>query len=111
MVLVSGVHDHVPQGSTYPFVTLGEAESRDWSNVEKQGTQQQISLRIWSRESGRKQAAAIMERIVTLLHNASPSVSGQSLVSLRFVSSAIALLDDGATYRGTLIFRALLTEA
>ncbi|MDX2073484.1 MAG: DUF3168 domain-containing protein [Alphaproteobacteria bacterium] len=111
MALVSGIFDHVPQGTAYPFVTIGEAAIRDFSNAEKQGTEQQVTLRIYSREAGRKQASAIMERIVTLLNSADLTVSGQTLRSLRFLSSNIVLQDDGLTYRGTLIFRALLNEA
>lgn len=110
MSLISGVFDHVPQDTAYPFVTIGEAQIRDWSNVERQGTEQQITLRVWSREAGRKQASGIMERIVTVLNNASLTVSGQTLRHLRFVSSNILLQDDGLTMRGTLVFRALLSE-
>lgn len=109
MGLATGVFDHVPQGTSYPFITIGEALIRDWSNAEKQGTEQAVTLRIWSRESGRKQAAAIMERIVTLLNGTSLTVTGQTLMSLRFVSSNITLQDDGFTYRGSLTFRALLS--
>lgn len=110
MALVSGIFDHVPQSTAYPFVTIGEAIIRDWSNVEHQGTEQTIALRIWSREAGRKQASTIMERIVTLLNSSTLSVSGQALRSLRFVSSNIILQEDGLTYRGTLTFRVLLSE-
>jgi hypothetical protein len=108
--MITGVYDHVPAGTEYPFVTVGEGESRDWSNAEKQGTEQLITLRIWSREAGRKQAAGIMERIVTLLHNTMPDVTGQNLISLRFTGSSIVLMNDGTTYRGSLSFRALLSE-
>jgi hypothetical protein len=108
--LVTGIYDHVPQGTQYPFVTLGESAIRDWSNAEKQGTEQVITLRIWSREAGRKQAATIMERITILLNSAALNVTGQTLVSLRFISSNITLQDDGITYKGSLVFRALLRE-
>lgn len=108
--LVTGVFDHVPQATAYPFVTLGEASIRDWSNLENAGTEQQITLRVWSREAGRKEAADIMERIVAVLQNADLSVSGQTLVLLKFVSSSIELQNDGLTTRGSLIFRALLSE-
>ncbi len=110
MGLVTGIFDHVPQDTAYPFVTIGEANIRDWSNVETQGTEQNISLHIYSREAGRKQAATIMERIITLLNSANLSVTGQNLRSLRFISSNIVLQDDGLTYKGTLIFRALLCD-
>ena len=109
MNIVSGVFDHVPQSTAYPFIVIGESTIRDWSNVEKQGTEHTITIRIWSRAAGRKESTTIMERIVTLLNSANLSVSGQTLRSLRFVSSNITLQDDGLTYKGTLIFRALVS--
>jgi len=108
--LITGIFDHVPQGTEYPFVTLGESAIRDFSNVEKQGTEAMLTLRIFSREAGRKEAAIIMERIVSLLHNVNHTVEGQSLVSIQYQSSNIMLEDDGATYRGTLIFKARMLE-
>ena len=108
MAMVTGVFDHVPQGTAYPFVTLGEGSVRDFSNLAQQGTEHTITIRVWSREAGRKQASAIMERIVTLLNSASLTITGQTLHSLRFTSSNIVLQDDGLTYRGSLTFRALV---
>lgn len=109
--LVAGIFDHVPAETSYPFITIGEATIRDFSNLQQQGTRAQITLRIYSREAGRKQSATIMERIVAVLHAGGMTVDGQVVHSLRFVSSAIELQDDGLTYLGTLIFRALLSEA
>lgn len=108
--LVVGVFDHVPSGTDYPFITLGEGSARDWSNLEHQGTQHQVTLRVYSREAGRKQASTIIERIVALMHGGF-SVSGQSVRSIRFLSSTIQLQDDGLTYVGTVNFRVLLSAA
>lgn len=107
--LISGIYDHVPDDAEYPFVTIGEHGVRDWSNAEKQGTEQQVTLRVFSRDAGRKAAGTIMEQLITLMHNASLSVSGHSVVHVRFVSSNIVLLDDGRTYRGAVNFRVLLS--
>jgi len=106
--MVSGVFDHVPQGSIYPFITLGEAQLRDRSDLEHSGTEVLLTLRVYSREAGRKEAADIMERITTLLHNTTPEMERHEVLSLQFHQSRIDLLDDGATYRGTIIFKALL---
>jgi hypothetical protein len=108
MALVSGVFDRPPQGTEFPYITLGEASGNDWSAAGVNGMQYLLALQIWSREGGRKQAALIRERVYTLLHQADLSVEGQTLVLLRFVSSAIALLDDGYTYHGAMGFQALL---
>ena len=111
MAMVTGVFDHVPQASEYPFITIGESQIRDFSNVEKQGTEAQTSIRVFSREAGRKESALIMERITHLLHHAILTISGQSLVDCRFLSSNIALENDGATHRGTLTFSVRMRES
>lgn len=109
--LIQGVFDHVPQGSAYPFVTIGECVVRDFSNAEKQGTENRLSIHVFSRGQGRREASLIMERICTLLNNTALSVTGQALVSSHFTASGITLSDDGATYQGTLQFTVRLSEA
>ncbi|MBY0407026.1 MAG: DUF3168 domain-containing protein, partial [Rickettsiales bacterium] len=65
---------------------------------------------VWSRERGHKQAALIMERLHTLLHDTQPSMEDGVVVSLRYSGSQIALEEDGATYHGVFRLKALLHE-
>lgn len=111
MALVQGIHDHVPQSVVFPYISLGEAKSNDWSTKTTTGTEQRITIHVWSREGGRKEAATIMERIHTLLHESSLSVEGQTLISMRFISSTIELEKDGWTYQGSMQLHALLEAA
>jgi len=106
--LVSGVYDHVPQKTPFPYVAIGRWESEDWSSQTTSGLRHTITLAVWSREGGKKQAVQIMERLYTLLHDAQPSVEGQQLVMLRCVGSSVSLEDDGCTYRGEMRLRALV---
>lgn len=108
MALVTGVYDFVPASAVHPYVTLGEMDGRDLSNAATPGMEFRFPVRVYMREAGRKQSATVMERIHALLHNAALTVTGQTLVGLRCESSDIMLLGDGATYRGTLRFRAQL---
>jgi hypothetical protein len=82
MALISGVFDRPPEGTAFPYVTIGESAGSDWSTKTTTGMSHNVSLHIWSREGGRKQAATIMERLHTLLHQASFSVTGQTLVMI-----------------------------
>ena len=102
------VYDRPVQGSAFPYITIGEAAITDWSTKTTTGTEQILSLHIWSRNGGRKECATIMERVYALLHQSSLSVTGQTLVQIRFFSSEISLSDDGCTYQGMMRFRALL---
>ena len=108
MSSIAGVFDHTPEAQAYPYVTLGESSISDWSSKTTEGTEHNFTLHIWSREGGRKQAAQIMERIHTLLHQGNLTITGQSLVLMRFVSSNIVLENDGWTHHGVMRFRALL---
>lgn len=108
MALVTGIYDRPPEGTAFPYVTLGESTGSDWSNVATVGMEHLFTLHIWSREGGRKQSATIMERLHTLLHQASLSITGQMLVMMRFSASDIVLENDGWTYHGIMKFHALL---
>jgi len=106
--LVTAVYDRPPQDSAYPYITLGESTINDWSTKTSNGTEQLLTLHIWSRNGGRKESALIMQRVYQLLHQASLSVTGQALVQIRFVTSDITLESDGYTYQGIMRFRAFL---
>jgi hypothetical protein len=108
MSLVVGVFDRVPQGTAYPYVTIGESVGSDWSTKTTSGMEQNVSLHIWSRQGGRAEAANIMTRIHTLLHEVPLTVIGQTLVSIRFSGSGITLENDGWTYQGVMKFQAFL---
>ena len=108
MGLVAGVFDRSVQGTAFPYVTIGESTGSDWSTKTTSGMEQNVTLHIWSRQGGRAEAASIMVRIHTLLHQASLTVTGQALVSIRFTGSSITLENDGWTYQGVMKFQAFL---
>lgn len=105
LAMVTGVYDHTPQDTAFPYVTIGEAECRDVSNLAASGVEANFGIHIFSREAGHKETHQIMERIYTLLHNTSPAVSGQTVVSMRIISADVMLERDGFTYRGMMKLR------
>ena len=98
--MISGVFDHVPDHTDYPYVTLGDASSRDWSTTTTTGADTQFTLSIYSRSGGRKETLLIMERLHTLLHGVALAISGHQCVSLRHSTSSVQLEGDGLTYVG-----------
>ncbi len=110
MAAVNGVFDKTVQSTPFPYITFGKSSSSDWSSKTTQGGQCNISIHIWSREGGRKEAASIMERVYILLHDTHPSVSGYEVVMLRFADSKIELGNDGWTYQAVISFKALLQK-
>jgi hypothetical protein len=111
MALVTGIYDRPPQGTTYPYILLGVAQSEDWSTKTTSGSEHELCIRAWSREGGSRQAALIMERVHGVLHGASPAVAGQAVALMRYSGSDMALQNDGVTLLGTMRFRVLLEAA
>lgn len=106
--LVSDIYDHVPQAAVFPYVTMGDMAAKDWSAKTFSGTEYHVRLHVWSREGGRKQAASIMGRLYSLIHQGNFAVSGNTLVLSQFISNEILLKDDGYTYEGVMHFRIIL---
>ncbi len=108
--LVQGIYDQVPEGTPFPYITIGETACRDWSTKTSSGAQITVTLHVFSRYGGKKQAIDIMQRVHTLLHQGNLSLTGHLLVLMRFESSQITLEDDGSTYQGVIRLRALTEE-
>ena len=98
--MIQGVYDHVPQEVSYPYVRIGDATSRMQPSMATQKAVTEMQLFVLSREGGRAEALAIMERITTLLHQQALSISGHSVVQLQQEEASVVLLGDGITYRG-----------
>tara|TARA_R110000765_G_scaffold41377_1_gene88076 strand:+ start:732 stop:1139 length:408 start_codon:yes stop_codon:yes gene_type:complete len=106
--LGAGVFDEVTESATYPFVALGEETAVDYSTKDTDGGETTINIHIWSQYKGSKETKNIMDRIHDLLHDSDISVTGFSLVNLRFEFSDIMRDPDGVTRHGVMRFRAII---
>lgn len=111
MALVAGVHDHVPEGAAFPYVTIGEDAVDAFDGKTFRGAEHALSLHVWSRGRGRREAKAILARLRALLDQAALTVGGHALIDLRFVAEETALERDGLTYHGRARLRAVTQEA
>lgn len=108
---VSGVFDHVPGGTAYPYIVIGDSDSRDASTSTGKAEEIDFFARVYSAQAGKKQTQTVMQRITELLHDASLSLSGgYVLVNIRFASSAIQTQRDGLSHLGIMRFRAVVEE-
>lgn len=101
------LYDDVPAGATFPFITFGDSDIRDWSTKDGPGAEHTVTLNVWSRYEGHMEAQLILEAIEAALEDAAPTLSGHTLVNLLFVSGQIIRDPDGATTHGTIRFRAV----
>jgi hypothetical protein len=106
--LGAGVFDEVTEGTTYPFVAIGEDTATDFGTKTEDGGQFTINIHVWSQYTGSKETKNIMDRIHDLLHDSNLSVTGFNLVNLRFEFSDILRDPDGITRHGVMRFRAII---
>ncbi len=105
-----GVRDHVPQGTAYPYVVIGEAKTKDFDTKTEQGMEQTLTIHSWSQYQGMMEVKQIMAEVTAALDRQSLALTGHRLVLLRFEFSETMLDPDGLTRHGVQRFRAL-TEA
>ena len=106
--LGAGVFDEVTEGTTYPFVAIGEDTVTDFGTKTEDGGQFTINIHVWSQYTGSKETKNIMDRIHDLLHDSNLSVTGFNLVNLRFEFSDILRDPDVITRHGVMRFRAII---
>ena len=84
------VHDHVPQGTSFPYIVIGEETMTDESSAKTLDFNNfTLTIHIFSRNRGRKEAKQIMARIYELLHNQNLSVTGANHINTRFEFSDV----------------------
>lgn len=82
--LISGVFDEVPEGTPYPYVTLGEALEQPDNAHDRFGRQSVLTLHVWSLHRGFSEANAIASRVVALLDHNPLTVVGRHHVVTRY---------------------------
>ena len=110
MAMITGVHDHVPQETAFPYVTIGEASAVDWRTVGHDGMELTLALHVWSRERGRREAKLVLAEIHRILNDAKLTVPGHVLVWLHFESAEFLQSADGVTYDGVARYNAITHE-
>jgi uncharacterized protein DUF3168 len=101
------VYDDVPTRGAYPYVTVAPVQARDFGTGSDDGEEHVVTLNVWSRGGGRKEALLIMAAVRTVLHDAALTLAGHRLVNLRHESSDARRGRDGETYEGVIRFRAV----
>ena len=104
------IYDDAPLHVGFPYITFGLTSVYDWSTSTESGTEQLFTLHVWSKAHGKAEALAIIEAARAVLDDASLTLDGHQLVSLRFDFAEAQFDDDLILYHGLLRFRAL-TEA
>ena len=109
--LVTDVYDFVPEGTAFPYVKIGEQTMVDNGTKDKKGSDFTIEVHTFSRYRGSVEIKNIMSVVYDILHESSLSVSGASLVNMRFEFSDIIKENDGLTTHGVQRFRVFVLSS
>lgn len=110
MSQVTGVFDHVSQGTEYPYLYFGESNiaREQLSLMEVETVTLRLSLA--SREYGRGESNSIIQRVFELLHNnANVNVTGYNLARLQLSQPDTERGKDGLSYETNVTLSAVLT--
>jgi hypothetical protein len=103
--LSTPVFDHVPQGTAFPYIVIGDDTSIPWDTDTSLGTETTCTIHVWSRERGRKQVKAIMDAVYASLNRASFAIAGGVLIECLYEFSESFMDPDGLTRHGVMRFR------
>jgi Protein of unknown function (DUF3168) len=104
------IYDDVPTRAEFPYVTIGQTIERDWSTATDPGQEHLMTLHVWSRGRGRREADDILAAIGAALHDQTLPMTGFRLINLRHEFSDARRDPDGETFHGLQRYRAV-TEA
>jgi len=111
--LLGGAHiyDDVPPGVALPYVTYGPSLARDWGTASEDGREISVTLHVWSRHGGRREAGRIVAAIDQALAAQPITVEDHVLVNLHFEFSETRRDPDGETFHAITRYRAVTEPA
>lgn len=104
------VWDYPPEGSSFPYVTIGADDFTEWGSHSFDGMDCSISIHSWARNRGRKSCKQIMDKIYQRLHDTNINVIGFGVALMQFRTSTILRDPDGTTYHGVQTFQMLVSK-
>lgn len=105
MAMLTGIYDHVDQGTSFPYAVIGEDGASEWDTDTEVGADSTITIHTWSRERGRKETKEIQERIYEILHRQDMTIEDAIFRFLLWQFSDSFLEPDGITRHGVMRFR------
>lgn len=107
----AAIYDETPREAQAPYVVFGETQARAWSNGTTGGREQFVSLHIWSRAPGDREALAVAGRIATLLDEVDLTLDGHRLLIMRLLGEDTIRPGRDGLRRVTLRFYAITEQA
>lgn len=110
MAKIKGVFDSVPNDQAFPYVTIGDVTSSPYRTFDRFGEECTITLHIWSRYNGFKEAAEILDDLNRILADTVFSVPGWDMEACYYNFSETLRDPDGITRHIPVRYRVRLSK-
>lgn len=104
------IYDHSPANVVFPYITFGRTSIYDWSTATESGSEQLLTLHVWSKAKGKQETHAVMKLIRSRLDPGHFALGAHHLVNLRFVFAEIRYDEDLSVYHGLVRYRAVIED-
>ena len=84
MAKINAVWDEPDEGAPFPYVTIGDGTTADWSTKSTLGSDHRLTIHAWSDAGGRMEVKEILDLVHDALHLKNLVVGSNTLVFLRF---------------------------
>jgi hypothetical protein len=102
------VFDHPPDHAPFPCITFGRTSVYDWSTATEAGSEHFVTLNVWSKATGRKEALAVIDAVQACLLSAPPLLESHHLVNLTLENVEVIHDEALALHHGSLRLRAVI---
>ena len=80
----ASVHDGAAlSGTAAPYVVIGETTEAPWDTMTDEGSQETVTLHLWSKALGYTEVNELMAEVDAILHNAILPLTGAAMVNMQ----------------------------
>jgi hypothetical protein len=109
-IIGTKLFDAAPQGTAPPYVVFERIETRDWSTKDQRGFEHMVTIHVWSKREGKREAYEIIAATDAALDNQALELDGHHLVSLSTIFWTALHTPDGQFHHGIMRLRATTEE-
>lgn len=111
MSMISGVFDAVPDGQALPYIVIGDATETPWSTFGRSGSDDVLTIHIWSQANGFKGALQVLDQLNALLDGGELEMSGHVHVGTLYEGAETLRDPDGVTRHAVARYRAYVQRS
>lgn len=110
--IITAIYDEIPQEldepeskGKYPFVVIGDDQIDPWDTDSQDGFECTVTIHVWSRYRGKKEAQNIQKHIYSAIHNKPLSIPGYQVLEPTQTAQDVQPEDNNTVRHGTQVFK------